>query len=276
MVARLISRDRFSYQFITIDVNWHERKQDKRVAMIKIMSLTIKQKRHPTPLFSDLSLSIHGGEVLAIIGASGSGKSALINAIMNSISPDFTVTGDITINPTTRLALVPQSTNALNPTAKIGTQLAQFSPNKKWYQRKNQSDINNALSLAQLPSSVAQLYPYQLSGGMAKRALSALAFIQQPDVIIADEPGCGINDEFLEPLFQHYKYLAHQQKKGVIIVSHDIKHVLDIADKIVVLQNKDSKDNEYSIEYTTPEKIKQGKSDAYSQALWNALPTNWN
>lgn len=244
--------------------------------MIQIMSLTIKQNCHSAPLFSNLSLSINKREVLAIIGASGCGKSALINVIMNSIPPDFTVTGEIIIQPTARLALVPQSINALNPTAKIGTQLAQFEPKRKWYQRKNNTAIHNALILAQLPLSVAKLYPYQLSGGMAKRALSALAFIQQPDVIIADEPGCGINEEYLEPLFQHYKYLAHKENKVVIIVSHDIKHILDIADKIIVFKNTDDGDHISSIEYTTPEKIKQGNSNAYSQALWHALPKHWN
>ncbi|MGR6860932.1 ATP-binding cassette domain-containing protein [Aliivibrio salmonicida] len=250
--------------------------KNKKTAMIHITALDIKQKNHSKSLITELSLSINEGEVLAIIGTSGSGKSALIHAIMNSLSPDFTVTGDILMPPKTRIALVPQSINALNPTAKIGSQLVQFGTRKRWYQRSDNTAVNNALTLAQLPISVANLYPHQLSGGMAKRALSALAFIQQPDIIIADEPSCGINDEYVEPLFQHYKKLAHKYQKTVIIVSHDINHVFDIADHILVLQGVDNQTSLSSMEYTTPKKIKQGKSGPYSQALWHALPKNWN
>ncbi|MDD9178635.1 MULTISPECIES: ATP-binding cassette domain-containing protein [Aliivibrio] len=243
--------------------------------MIQISALHIKQKDHQIPLLSNLSLSIDKGEVLAIIGASGCGKSVLINTIMNSLSSDFSVTGEINIDPTVQMALVPQYIGALNPTAKIGSQLAQFDPTKKWYQRKNTTAIHKALTFAQLPQSVASLYPYQLSGGMAKRVLSALAFIQNPDVIIADEPSCGINDEYVEPLFQHYQHLAHNEKKGVIIISHDLKHVIDIADRILVLNNNDDGNQLSSIEYTSPKHIKEGKSQPYSQALWKALPSHW-
>jgi peptide/nickel transport system ATP-binding protein len=250
--------------------------KNKKTAMIDITALDIKQNNHAKSLITDLSLSINEGEVLAIIGTSGSGKSALINAIMNSLSADFTVKGNILMPPNTRISLVPQSINALNPTTKIGSQLIQFSPRKKWYQRTDKSLVNNALTLAQLPVSVANLYPHQLSGGMAKRALSALAFIQNPDIIIADEPSCGVNDEFAEALFQHYKQLAHKKKKTVIIVSHDIKYVLDIADHILILQGVDNQESLSSIEYTTPKKITQGNSGSYSQALWKALPKNWN
>lgn len=250
--------------------------KNKKTAMIDITALDIKQNNHAKSLITNLSLSMNRGEVLAIIGTSGSGKSALINAIMNGLSSDFTVMGDILIHPKTCIALVPQSINALNPTAKIGSQLVQFGPKKKWYQRRNKTAVHHALALAQLPISVANLYPYQLSGGMAKRVLSALAFIQDPDIVIADEPSCGVNDEYAEVLFQHYKQLAHKEKKAVIIVSHDIKYVLDIADHILVLQGIDNQKSLSSIEYTTPKKIKQGNSGPYSQALWQALPKNWN
>lgn len=242
--------------------------------MIKIIALDIKQKGHSISLLTNLSLSIDKGEVLAIIGASGSGKSVLINTIMNALSSDFSVTGEIHVDPTVRIALVPQHIDALNPTAKIGSQLAQFDPTKKWYQRKNTAAIHKALTFAQLPLSVANLYPYQLSGGMAKRVLSALAFIQNPDVIIADEPSCGINDEYVEPLFQHYQHLAHNEKKGVIIISHDLRHVIDIADRILVLNNNDENQRS-SIEHTTSKDIREGRSQPYSQALWKALPNHW-
>ncbi len=245
------------------------------MSIIKITELDIKQKDDSCLLIDKLSLSINRGEVLAIIGTSGSGKSVLINAMMKSLSADFITEGELHIDPTIKIALIPQSSDALNPTAKIGAQLTQLDPMKKWYQRKNQSTINSALNWAQLPISVANLYPYQLSGGMAKRALSALAFIQNPDVIIADEPSCGLNNEYAQSLFQHYKFLAQRENKSVIIISHDLKHVIDIADRILVL-NSHYENKKPTIEHTTPDAIKQGMSQSYSQALWKALPSYWN
>ncbi|MUK63788.1 ATP-binding cassette domain-containing protein [Aliivibrio fischeri] len=244
--------------------------------MLELKDIEIRLKTKTTPLFSKLSLSLKQGEILGIIGSSGSGKSTLINAIMHALPSGFELSGKINITPGTRLALAAQSRNALNPTTKIGRQLSQFIPKKSWFTRNNKEKVHNALAHAQLPYSVAELYPHQLSGGMAKRVLSALAFIQQPDILIADEPSCGINDEYSAPLFQHYQHLAHKDGKTVIIVSHDLSHIIDIADHILVLKNNNNDENTASIEHTTPSHIINGESDAYSQALWHALPKNWN
>ncbi|MUK93803.1 ATP-binding cassette domain-containing protein [Aliivibrio fischeri] len=249
--------------------------KDKNSIVLELKALEIRLTADTTPLFSNLSLSLKQGEILGIIGASGSGKSSLINAIMQALSDDFTLSGEIQIAQGARLALAAQSRNALNPTTKIGQQLSQFIPKNSWLTRKNKDKVREALAHAQLPFSVAELYPYQLSGGMAKRVLSALAFIQQPDILIADEPSCGINDEYSEPLFGHYQHLAHTDGKTVIIVSHDLSHVINIADHILVLDS--SRDGVVpSSEYTTPTHIINGDSNAYSQALWHALPKNWN
>lgn len=237
---------------------------------LELRQFSIKLKNVTTPLFSNLSLSLKQGEILAIIGASGSGKSALVRALMQAIPSDFELSGTLSIAPNTRLALVPQSRNALNPTTKIGQQLLPFIPKEKRHHQDDKKKVHDALECAQLPCSVADLYPHQLSGGMAKRVLSALAFIQQPDILIADEPSCGVNDEYSEPLFRYYQTLAHTEKKTVIIVSHDLSHVIDIADRVMVLNDH------HEIEHTTPTDIMNGNSHAYSQALWQALPKNWN
>jgi len=247
------------------------------VIALQITNLTIKQCSQIKPLILGLSLTIKKGEVLGIIGTSGSGKSVLINSLIDCLPSVFELSGSIKYDEETRISLVPQSVEALNPTTKIGDQLSQFDPHKKWYHSKNKMLINSALSQAQLPPVVADRYPYQLSGGMAKRVMSALAFIQDTDIIIADEPSCGVNDELAQPLFQHYASLAHgPKKKAIIMVSHDLKHVIDIADRILVLQSTANSDSLSIIEHTTPNEIKQGNSQFYSQALWCALPEHWS
>lgn len=244
--------------------------------MLELKGIEIRLKTKTLPLFSKLSLSLKQGEILGIIGSSGSGKSTLINAIMHALPSEFELSGKINIASGTRLALAAQSRNALNPTTKIGRQLSQFIPKNSWFTHKNKDKVREALTHAQLPFSVAELYPHQLSGGMAKRVLSALAFIQQPGILIADEPSCGINDEYSAPLFQHYQHLAHKDGKTIIIVSHDLSHIIDIADHILVLKNNNDDEDTASIEHTTPSHIINGESNAYSQALWHALPKNWN
>lgn len=241
--------------------------------LIHIKSLNVIQANGACFL-SDLSFSIYSGEVLAIIGHSGCGKSSLLHTIMNALPETLTYSGSITSSSTIRMALIPQRIDVLNPTAKIGAQLTQFDKQKHQEATIKKRRIDTVLSWAQLPPSVADSYPHQLSGGMAKRVLSALAFIQEPDVILADEPSCGVNDDDAISLLKFYKQLAHKKEKAIVIVSHNLKHLVDIADRILVLSPPNGTTLQY--EFTTPEEIRQGKSHPYSQSLWKALPDHWS
>lgn len=247
--------------------------------MLIVDNLTIENKHHR--LLHRASFTVKRGECLAIIGASGSGKSILANALLESLPKGFVQTGNISFNDPARntAAIVAQRATALNPSSRVRSQLVQQLTKCRatWRQNSQQTGIeeglDHSLQQASLTKSVLPLYPYLLSGGMAKRVLTALALIQDTDFIIADEPTCGLELQRSEAVFKELAALRHNEetgdKKGVLIISHDLPGVIEVADRILVLKDG------CIVDETTPQAIKLGLACRYTQALWQASPANW-
>ncbi|MDX2320099.1 MAG: ATP-binding cassette domain-containing protein [Moritella sp.] len=243
--------------------------------MLIIENLTIKNNQHT--LLSNANFSVKRGECLAIIGASGSGKSILANALLESLPRGFVQTGSISFNNPAHstLAIVAQAATALNPSSRVRSQLIQQLEKrwKRWRQPATQINLTESLQQASLTKSILPLYPYQLSGGMAKRVLTALALIQDTDFIVADEPTCGLELQRAQAVFKELAELRNNKKagskKGVIIISHDLPGLMQVADRILVLKDG------CIIDETTPQAILSGLANNYTQALWQASPANW-
>lgn len=247
--------------------------------MLIVDNLTIKNNQHT--LLSNTSFTVKRGECLAIIGASGSGKSILANALLESLPLGFVQTGSIRFNNPAHstLSIVAQAATVLNPSSRVQSQLTQQLAKRwnKWRQPPQQNKVaetlEQSLQQASLTQSILPLYPYQLSGGMAKRVLTALALIQDTDFIIADEPTCGLELQRSKAVFQELADLCNNQEaggnKGVIIISHDLPGLIEVADRILVFKDG------CIVDETTPQAIKSGLANSYTQALWQASPANW-
>lgn len=236
--------------------------------MLIVNNLTIKN--HHQQLLSCADFTLQRGECVAIIGASGSGKSILANALLESLPKGFTQTGSVQFQDPNhnKIAIVSQRATALNPSSRVRSQLQQYN-----IQSKVKGRLIESLQQASLTESVLPLYPHQLSGGMAKRVLTAMALIQDSDFIIADEPTCGLEFQRTQAVFQELASLCQKQKsgakKGVLLISHDLPAVIEVADRILVLKDGSI------VDHTTPLAIKQGVAGNYTQALWQASPVNW-
>ena len=231
-------------------------------------------------LLNNISFTARRGECLGIIGASGSGKSILANALLRSLPVDFKQTGDIHFATPeySSLAIVAQAASVLNPSSKIKSQLSQMIKNagcKHSSSHNNQQRLQVSLAQASISDSVLPLYPYQLSGGMAKRVLTALALVQDSHFVVADEPTCGLDLSRATAVFKQLANLCKgdsnsaTQAKGVIIISHDLLGLSKIADRILVLRNGEI------VDQTTPALINQGIATQYTLGLWRAHPANW-
>ncbi|CQR47400.1 Glutathione import ATP-binding protein GsiA [Paraliobacillus sp. PM-2] len=224
-----------------------------------------------------LNLTIYEGEIVAVVGASGSGKSLLANAILGILPSHAKWTGELKYkgkNLTEKelkhlrgkeIILIPQSTHALNPLMKVGKQVeeAVFSKDKKMIR-------NNIISRIGLPSRIADQYPFELSGGMQRSIMGAIAMISPANLIIADEPTPGLDPVILKETTQMLKQLS-KVGKGVMFISHDIRTALSIADRVVVFKQGETIE-EAKVEAFT----KEGEclAHAYTKKLWNALPEN--
>lgn len=256
--------------------------REKTLLEVKNLSITFTQlmkglKPKTTQVIRQLDLTVNEGEITVIVGASGSGKSLLAHAILGILPKNSCQAGDIVykgepLDPEkmetlrgSEIALIPQSVNFLDPLMTIGQQVRQAvrSGDKK----KCQQDIFDKYKLDQ---RVADYYPFQLSGGMARRVLVATAMVGDASLIIADEPTPGIDPDVLEETLDDFRELR-AAGKGILFITHDIRLARRLADHIVVFYSGYSIETARSSDFT-------GNGDQlrhpYTKALYHALPEN--
>lgn len=227
-------------------------------------------------VISNLSMTVYPGEILAVAGSSGSGKSLLASAILGILPGNATVGGTMNYKgqPLTperqaqlrggEIALVPQSIAYLDPLMKVGKQVDGHRKPKPTEKRKS------IFRKLQLPQQTEGLYPFQLSGGMARRVLVSTALLADAKLVIADEPTPGMSLEQAKTALQMFRDMA-DAGCSVILITHDIDLAFDFADRIAVFYAGTT------LETAPASHFRQGPEalhHPYSKALWNALPQN--
>ena len=221
-----------------------------------------------SPVIDELSISVHKGELVAIVGASGSGKTLLADAIMGLYAPNSLVTGTIFYDGIERdaadlealrgseIAFVPQSVKALDPLMKVGKQIG-GDPRKR-------ADLFARYGLS---PDVEELYPFELSGGMARRVLLCTALIIDPQLIIADEPTPGLDLELAVAAMEDLRHFA-DEGGGVLLITHDIELALRVADRVAVFKDGTVVEETAVENFASPELLEH----PFSRMLWHALP----
>ena len=225
-------------------------------------------------VISSLNIAINEGEIMAVVGSSGSGKSLLAHAILGILPGNSFYFGsmkycgqELTPHLQKKLrgkevALVPQSVGYLDPMMRVGKQVRGI-----YGTEKQQQAVFERFNLA---AETAQKYPFQLSGGMARRVLVSTAVITDAHLIIADEPTPGLNLEVAEETMRYFREIA-DAGNAVMLITHDIDLALRIADKIAVFYAGTT------IEIASVQDFIAGKEHLrhpYTKALWDALPQN--
>ena len=235
----------------------------------------LKQKN--VNVISSLNVMLEEGEILAVVGASGSGKSLLAHAILGILPNNATLSGTIKYDGEvltdarqaslrgTEIALIPQSVNYLDPLMRVGNQVRTSA--KVGDEVAAQRKVFDRLHLNR---NVENMYPYQLSGGMARRTLLSTAIVSGAKVIIADEPTPGLDPAVMKEALDNFREFA-DNGCAVMLITHDIESALTIADKIAVFYAGTT------VELAPVEDfIGDGEAlrHPYSKALWRALPQN--
>lgn len=222
----------------------------------------------------DLSLRVEPGQLAAVVGESGSGKSLLAHAILHILPRNAQVSGTIRYDGlllTSRraeelrgreIALIPQGITCLDPMMKVGPQVRRGRNDPETRARCRQ-----VLARFGLGPEVEDLYPFELSGGMARRVLIACAVMEQPRLIVADEPTPGLDPKTARRILGHLRELA-QGGTGVLLITHDLELALSAADKITVFREGRAVDEVPAAAFQTGE----GLDHPYTQALWRAMP----
>lgn len=257
-------------------------KKQESILSVKDLSISFqryenKMQQYELKVMSSLSLKVCRGEIVAIAGSSGSGKSLLAHAIMGLLPDNARISGEIYYKGKKieqkekarlrgkEIALVPQSVSFLDPLMKVGKQLWNHRMGKE--QIKQQKEIFQRLNLDE---RIKELYPFQISGGMARKILVSTALLSEADMIIADEPTPGMDLDTAVEALQIFREIA-DKGKAVLLITHDIDLAFSVADKIAVfyagtiVEIADSKDF-----LEGPKALRH----PYSRALWKALPQN--
>ncbi|KUL26039.1 ABC transporter ATP-binding protein [Streptomyces regalis] len=190
-----------------------------------------------------LSFDVRPREVLAIVGESGAGKSltarALLDMLPRGASTSGTIEPDLAAHRGRRISLVPQDAlSALSPVHPVGDQLAAAVRSVARVSRKEaRSRAIAALDRVGIPDAAgkARAYPHEYSGGMRQRAVIAMATINEPDVVVADEPTTALDEEHRD---QVLRVLAEQREAvgaALVLVTHDMDVVRDHADRVLVM-----------------------------------------
>ncbi len=232
-------------------------------------------------VITDLTLDVKEGEILAVLGSSGSGKSLLAHAILGILPENANLNGNIKYNGKTlsqkdkeeirgkEISLIPQSVNFLDPLMKISDQAIGYTENddEKAEKKAKQREIFEHYNLS---SEVDDMYPFQLSGGMARRVLVSTALLSSPKLVIADEPTPGLDEKTVKETLNHFRKMK-EDGVGVLLITHDIHAALEVADRISIFYSG------YVIEIAqTKDFSGDGENllHPYTKALFKALPAN--
>lgn len=227
------------------------------------------------PLLRDISLDVQPGELVALVGGSGEGKSLLLQSALGILPDNMRFRGKIILDGHElsaqsqieqrgkTLCYVPQGVSALNPLIKVGSQLnraAQLSGVKL-----RLDEVALQLQRYNLAPGLMYDFPRQLSGGMAKRVLTSCATLTHARYILADEVTSWLDEEHACQLLTHLK-ASCQQGRGILWVTHDLALAARFADKIAVLHQGEVH------EALTPDALKNNGGSPWLQSLWAALP----
>lgn len=210
---------------------------------------------------NNINLSVNAGEFLAIVGSSGCGKSTLLNIMAGMIKPtkgEILIDGETFIFNKHKIGYISQS-DTLLPWRKIIDNVA-IGLEIEGVNKKERHEIARELMESSGLSGFEDKYPYELSGGMRKRAIIIRALATNPEIIFMDEP-FGPLDVFTKELLQDEILKIWEKRKNTIVyITHDIGEAITLADRIILMSYRPSNiKSEYIVELARPRDIKEIK-----------------
>jgi oligopeptide/dipeptide ABC transporter ATP-binding protein len=236
-----------------------ETKPTAKKPAIDVAGLTITARREDggsVPLVKDISFACQAGEVTALIGESGSGKSltaaallgVLDEAVYDVCTQDLTIAGQRAITYDAEALspirgrkvgyIVQDPGSALDPTMKVGDQLAElFMIHRGMDHSAARREVNRLLDLVRIPNATARYddYPHAFSGGMKQRVIIAGAVALSPEVLIADEPTTALDVTVQAEILALIDDLRTTYGMSVLLITHDLGVVYQVADNVLVM-----------------------------------------
>lgn len=260
--------------------------------LLELRNLTVRFPANPLPLVAvrDLGFEIAPREVLGLVGESGSGKSVTSLAIMRLLPPQSLISGEIIFGRDharknllelsgeeirrlrgSEIAMIFQEPmTALNPVMRVGEQVAEAV--RAHHQVSRKESWNRAIeALREVaipePERRAWDYPHQLSGGMRQRVMIAMAVVNRPALLIADEPTTALDVTIQAQILDLLKQLREKFGLTMLFISHDLAVISQVADRVAVMYAGSL------LELGPREEIFRHAMHPYTRGLLRAVPT---
>ncbi|MCP8857553.1 ABC transporter ATP-binding protein [Latilactobacillus fuchuensis] len=254
---------------------------------VKNLSIDFKTYAGDVHAIRDVSFELKKGETLAIVGESGSGKSVTVRSIMGLLASNAQVKGgtvkyhgdDLLKKPEKEMnqirgneisMIFQDPMTSLDPTMPIGKQVAEpLLIHKAMNKEDAMKRALTVLDLVGIPNAKERMkdYPHQFSGGQRQRIVIAIAIVDYPQVLIADEPTTALDVTVQAQIIDLMKELQRKIETSIIFITHDLGVVAGIADRVAVMYAGKI------VEYGMVDEIFYQPKHPYTWGLLNSMPT---
>lgn len=252
---------------------------------IRDLKVSFDTGTHLVPVLHGVTLHVHRGETLGIVGESGCGKSVTWMAVMRLLGQRARLEGDIRLGNTNlltlsdpqmpairgkRIAMIFQDPSAsLNPVQTIGKQLVEAITLHQGL--RGQQAVAEAIRLldrVHIPSAAQRIkaWPHELSGGMNQRVMIAMALAGQPELLVADEPTTALDVTIQAQILDLLQEIQRDSGLGMVLISHDLGVIAQVCDRVMVM---------YAgrvVEEASSDRLFATPHHPYTQGLMAALP----
>jgi peptide/nickel transport system ATP-binding protein len=259
---------------------------------IKNLSISFTSDGETTTAVHNSSFTVEAGQIVAVVGESGSGKSITSLSILQLLPQQAAVNGQLlfckngqdvidltqcspaemsSIRGSDIAMIFQEPMTSLNPVFTCGQQVMEaLQLHKKMSRAAAKQKTIELFEKVKLPNPEAMVnrYPHQLSGGQKQRVMIAMAMSCDPCLLIADEPTTALDVTVQKTILELIKELQQQNNMGVILITHDLGVVADVADKIVVMYKGEI------VEQGTAMEVMRHPQNNYTKALLACRPAN--
>ena len=256
------------------------------VLSVKNLTISLPRAMERPHAVNDVSFDLMDGEILCIIGESGSGKSVTASAIMGLLPSIIRVTAgsiwfkgmdllsvdDVTLRGLRGRAvsiIFQDPLSSLNPLMTIGDQISEvLDVHKVGTPESRRRQVKELLTEVGLPDPdlLQHQYPFRLSGGQRQRVMIAMALSLDPDVLIADEPTTALDVTTQAQILELIRKIQRRKKMSVMFITHDFGVVAEIADRVIVMEKG------HLVEQGTATQVLNAPVHPYTQRLIAAVP----
>ena len=259
------------------------------ILQVEDLSIDLPAKGDRARAVEGLSFDVHANEVVCLVGESGSGKSMTAHAILGLLPPRVRVGAGsrlwfegqdlLRLSPKAMRAMrgnqismvFQEPMSALNPLQRVGDQVAESIFLHDGARRSREQvrcqclDIIDAVGLPQ-PEKIARSYPFQLSGGQRQRLMIAMALVNNPKLLIADEPTTALDVTTQRQILALMLSMQKTRNMGLLFITHDFGVVSEIADTVIVLRHGKR------VEAGPKHQILREPQEVYTRTLIEAVP----